>query len=97
MDDYLEAEKRRQVVLGPFPPAAVPNVHINRFEVIPKSGRPGKWRLIVDLSHPEGRSVNSGVDPLLCSLSYVKMDQVVDTLLEMGPGVELAKLDVKNA
>ena len=41
--------------------------------------------------------MNSGVDPLLCSLSYVKMDQVVDTLLEMGPGVELAKLDVKNA
>ena len=97
VDDYLEAEKLRQVVLGPFSPAAVPNVHINRFGVIPKSGRPGKWRLIVDLSHPDGRSVNSGVDPLLCSLSYVKMDQVVDTLLEMGPGVELAKLDVKNA
>ena len=41
--------------------------------------------------------MNSGVDPHLCSLSYVKMDQVVDTLLKMGPGVELAKLDVKNA
>ena len=54
---------------------------------------------IVDLSHLEGRSVISGVDTHLCSLSnnIVKMDQVVDTLLEMGPGIWLAKLDVKNA
>ena len=66
-------------------------MHINRFGIIPKSG---KWRLIVDLSHPEGKSVNSGMDRL-CSLSYFKI-HVVEKLLEMGPGVELAKLDVKS-
>ena len=40
--------------------------------------------------------MNSGVDPHLCSWSYVKVDQVVDKLLEMGPSVQLAKLDVNS-
>ena len=55
---YLAEEKRRGVLLGPFERGEVPGVHLNRFGVIPKSSQPGKWRLIVDLSHPEGRSVN---------------------------------------
>ena len=38
-------------VVGPFSPRAIPHVHISRFSVIPK-GHTGKWRLIVDLSHP---------------------------------------------
>ena len=32
--DYLAAEKRRGVLLGPFPREDVPGVHINRFGVI---------------------------------------------------------------
>ena len=60
--DYLAAEKRRGVLLGPFPREDVPGVHINRFGVIPKSGQPGKWRLIVDISYPNGKSVNSAID-----------------------------------
>ena len=95
--EYLEAEMRRGVVLGPFHPAEIPELHINRFGVIPKSGRPGKWRLIVDLSHPDGRSVNSGIDSELCSLSYAQVDDVVEQLVRMEPGVMLAKLDIKSA
>ena len=66
--DYLQAEKRRGFLLGPFCRSEVPTVHLSRFGVIPKSNRPGKWRLIVDLSHPEGKSVNDGISPDLCSL-----------------------------
>lgn len=43
---------------------------MSRFGVIPKSHQPGKWRLIVDLSYPEGKSVNDGIDPNLMSLNY---------------------------
>ena len=32
-------------------------IHINRFGVIPKGHQTAKWRLIVDMSHPEGHSV----------------------------------------
>ena len=30
---------------------------------------------ILDLSHPAKASVNDGIDPELCSLSYVSVDQ----------------------
>ena len=38
-----------------------PNIHISSFSVIPKCSQPGKWRLMVDLSSPNGRSVNDGI------------------------------------
>ena len=34
---------------------------------------------------------------LLCFLSYVKIDDVVDTILYLGRGSQLAKMDVKSA
>ena len=52
-------------VVGLFSPKAIPHVHISRFGVIPK-GHTGKWRLIVDLSHPKGYSVNNGISKPLC-------------------------------
>ena len=51
----------------------------------------------MDLSYPNGKSVNSAIDPQLCSLSYVRVDDVVEQILRMGPGTELAKLDIKSA
>jgi hypothetical protein len=76
------------VVLGTFIRAEVPKVHLNRFGVIPKSRQPGRWRLIVDLS------CNDGISSDLCSLQYVKVDDVVRQLLQLGL---MAKLDVKSA
>ena len=95
--DYLDAELRRGVLQGPFLREEVPEVHLNRFGVIPKSSQPGKWRLIVDLSHPDGRSVNDGISPELCSLQYVRVDDVAKQLLELGPGALMAKMDIKSA
>lgn len=97
VEEYLEAELARGVLLGPFQREEVPGVHLNRFGVIPKSSQPEKWRLIVDLSHPEGKSVNDGIDPSRCSLQYVRIDEVVKQLLQLGPGALMAKLDVKSA
>ena len=94
---YLREEQERGVVLGPFPRSKFPEIHVNRFGVIPKSHQPGKWRLIVDLSHPEGRSVNDGISSDLCSLKYVKVDDVVKRVWRMGYATEMAKIDVKSA
>lgn len=97
VSDYIEAELLRGVLLGPFAHSEVPEVHLSRFGVIPKSSQPGKWRLIVDLSHPEGKSVNDGISPELCSLKYVRVDDVVRKLLDLGPGAKMAKMDIKAA
>ena len=59
--------RANQVVKGPFDRANVPGVHVNKIGVIEKSSQPGKWRLIVDLSHPEGRSINDFISSQLCS------------------------------
>ena len=50
---------------------------INLFGVIPKRGQPGKWRLIVDLSHPQGTSVNDGISRESCTMHYVSVDDAV--------------------
>ena len=51
----------------------------------------------LDLSSPEGASVNDGIHKELRPLQYIKVDEVVDTILKLGPGTELAKIDIQNA
>ena len=72
-------------------------IHVSRFGVIPKSHQPGKWRLISDLSSPKGSSVNDGVSPSLCSVSYAAVDDAVRCILALGQGALLAKFDVASA
>ena len=44
--DYIRKELSRGRMLGPFPPSfSAPELHINRFGVIPKGHNTGKWHL----------------------------------------------------
>ena len=36
------------------------------------------------------------IDPSLCSLSYTRVEQVAQAVLELGPGTQLAKIDIKS-
>ena len=94
--DYLSTEISLGRVAGPFPLKAIPQVHISRFGVIPK-GQTGKWRLIVDLSHPKGHSVNDGIPKALCSLKYITIDEAIKEIVQLGQGALLAKIDIKSA
>ena len=67
------------------------------FGVIPKPSQPGKWRLIVDLSSPDTKSVNAGIAPELCSLQYLRLDNVIAEVVRIGRGAQLAKLDIESA
>ena len=71
VSDYLAEECRKGRVLGPFKHPPVPCLLVSRFGVIPKWGQPNKWRLIVDLSSPEGSSVNDAISADDCSLSLL--------------------------
>ena len=51
----------------------------------------------MDISAPEGYSVNDGISRELSSLSYVKVDDVVARVLQLGRGAMLAKMDIKQA
>ena len=82
--EYIKKECGWGTLLGPLPLDLLSVVHTNRFGIIPKSGRPGEWRLIVDLSYPEFESVNDGIDKSLCSLSYATVDNTVEAVLQLG-------------
>ena len=93
---YLESECRAGRVVGPLSIEEFPFVHISRFGVIPKS-TPGKWRLIVDMSSPEGGSINNGIQETVCSLSYATVEDATQGIVNYGMGAFLIKIDIRNA
>lgn len=97
VDEYLSNEVALGRVAGPFDVPPLPSLHISSFGVIPKSGQPGKWRLIVDLSSPDGSSVNDGIDPDSFSLQYIKVDDIIRMVSQFGTGALMAKFDILAA
>ena len=86
-------------MLGPLPASILDNnsVHVNRVGVVPQGHIPGQWRMITDLSFPEGSSVNDVVDSALCSLEYTSVDRVAEVIADLGPRTLMAKIDIKAA
>ena len=73
------------------------SVHLSPIGAIPKKHKPGKWRLIIDLSSPAGSSVNDGISSEWSSISYVSIDFLLSLVLEAGKGSTLVKADIKEA
>ena len=70
VDKYLEAEvsSKRIARIGPPEVAEQMRIHCSLSGVInKKKNKHDKWHLILDLSSPEGHSVNEGVSKELCS------------------------------
>ena len=95
ISEYLDKELRLGRVVGPLPGDTA--VHVSRFGVVPKSSQPGKWRLIVDLSAPENHSVNDGISPESCSLTYTTVECAAELIMKRGRGALLAKIDIESA
>ena len=55
--EYLQNGLKEQRVAGPLTESLAKGVHVSRFGLIPKRHQQGKWRLILDLSHPPGYSI----------------------------------------
>ncbi len=87
---YLAEECSEARVLGPLSPTQVPSAHISSFGVIPKGTS-------VDMSAPEGRSVNDGVSEHWTSLKYVGVKDAAHIITSYGRGALLAKVDVKSS
>ncbi len=92
----LHEEVCLQRLYGPIPPHWAGHIHTSPIGLIPKP-HSDRFRLIVDLSHPRGHSVNDGIDPALCSLSYASVQDAVSFIAQLGVNTQLIKLDLKNA
>ena len=71
--------------------------HLSPMGIIPKKNKPNKWRLIVDLSSPEGPSINDGIDQECSSLSYTSIDHHSTLVVSEGRGSFMVKADIKEA
>ena len=97
ISEALAKETSASRLFGPLNPKDFPFVHTSSLGAVPKKHSINKWRLILDLSHPNGHSVNDGISRSLCSLSYTKVDHTVQKILSSGQGTLLAKIDIENA
>ena len=93
INKYLEKEVRNERVWRVEQDTE--GIQCSPFGVIPKKGKPGRWRLIVNLSAPEGHSTNDGIDRELSSVAYTSVDDVIRRVLAVGKGALIAKADVK--
>ena len=94
--EHVQTEVIRGSLVGPLPPAAAECVQVSPLGLVPKP-QSNKWRLIVNLSAPAGASVNDGICPERCSLSYASVDDAVAIIQHLGRGAELVKMDLKDA
>ena len=102
IEGYLKDEIRRGCVFGPcnFPPFPEP-VGISPLNSVPKK-ETGKRRVVVDLSFPEGFSVNDGIksDEFLGQydkLRFPNIDDLIKIIHKKGPACLLFKRDLSRA
>ena len=84
ISESLNTEVMKGRLIGPLDPSAYPYVMVSSLGTVPKKHCQDKWRLILDLSHPKGASVKDGIDHTLCSLTYMKVDDIVQQVLSLG-------------
>ena len=96
IDLYLLRELQKGRVADPYSISPIPNLHVNRFGVIPKKYKPGKWRLILDLSSPLGHSVNNRIPNKPFSSQCMKVDDVISRIMYYYQGTLMVKFNVES-
>lgn len=84
-------------MVGPVTGGLKDYVHCSPIGLVPKGQDSGRWRMIVDLSAPSGRSVNDGIAEDYCSVKYSSVDEAVKFVTMLGQHTVLIKVDLKSA
>ena len=94
--EKLNKEIKMDRIAGPFKECPIQNLIISPIGLVPKS-EPGKFRLIQHLSHPEGNSINDGIDPDMSTVKYASFDVAVRLVVCVGRGALMSKADIESA
>ena len=73
----LATEVSHGRVVGPFTSPPFTDLYITRFGVVPKRNLPGKWCLSLDLSSPDGHSVDDGIPKISFQSSTLQLTPVL--------------------
>ena len=98
IEHYLRTERGHGALLGPFAGQPVEHAHSSPLMTRPKKDARYR-RVIVDLSWPQGASINDGVDQVhyLDGPATVKLptaEYMVQRILQLGTGAWLYKTDL---
>jgi len=96
VDAKLKKECKAVRLAGPFHNVPFHPFRVSPLGVVPKK-TPGEFRLIHHLSYQRGSSVNDGISPENCSVSYATISDAIQHIKATGPGCFPAKTDIKNA
>ena len=94
--EKLSKEVELKRIAGPFSQKPLSDLIISPIGLVPKA-EPGKFRLIQHLSHPQGNSINDGIDPERCAVKYASFDDAVQMVASVGKGALMAKADIQSA
>ena len=100
VEKYIVEELQHKAILGPFDSKPI-QLHTSPLMVRDKQDSDSK-RTIMDLSWPEGHSVNFGVskDVYLGTqflLKYPSIDRITSSLRSLGPAAMIYKIDISRA
>lgn len=92
----LQKELDAERLLGPFDTPPFEEYMVSPLATTPKK-TPGEYRVIHNLSYPEGSSVNDGIDIDKGHVQYQSLDDAIDSLARLGPQTVLSKFDIEHA
>ena len=92
----LDKEIKLGRIAGPFDSLPIPNLIVSPVGLVPKAQK-GKFRMIHHLSHPDGDSINDGIDRDICQVKYANFDDAISIVVRAGKGALLAKADIESA
>ena len=92
--NFISEETAAGRMVGPLPALVA---WCSPVGLVPKGRGTGRWQMIVDLSYPQGRSVNDGINKHWCSLRYPSVDEAFQFILALGRNTLLIKIDLRNA
>lgn len=92
----IDKEVREGKVAGPFEKPPLDNFIISPVGLVPKK-KPGEFRRIHHLSHPQGHSVNDNIAKKDTAVSYQTVDDAIQEVLATGQSAYMAKTDIEGA
>ena len=92
----LDKEVKLGRMAGPFSSPPFESFQLNPIGMVPKKD-PNKFRMIVDLSFPPGKSINDGIDDSHAQVHYPSVNDAIKALLSCGPKAYMAKTDIEQA
>ena len=98
---YLEEEIQYNAILGPFDKPPLDDLHTSPFMTREKANSASR-RVIIDLSFPQGRSVNAGSAKDIYlgtpfALKLPTIDHITNRVRKLGKGCMIYKIDIKRA